>query len=169
VVSNNQTENVEFKVAGSEFDFLVGKSAVTLLDDIPLLGISYNISGIPQRISKFILDKAISIPVLIFIWPFIYFFHKVTKQSNSFVKFVIKIPSVVFGNKSLVGPLVKRELNLFLGKVGLTGLWFTEGYDKNDNEEALKLDIYYAKNQNIWLDLEILGKTISKMFNERKS
>ncbi len=169
VVSNNQTENVEFKVAGSEFDFLVGKSAVTLLDDIPLLGISYNISGIPQRISKFIFDKAIGIPVLIFIWPFIYFFQKLTKQSNSFTKFAIKIPHVVFGSYSLVGPPVKRELNLFLGKIGLTGLWFTEGYDKNDNEEALKLDIYYAKNQNIWLDLEILGKSISKMFNERKS
>ncbi len=169
VVSNNQGENVEFKVAGSEFDFLVGKSAVTLLDDIPLLGISYNISGIPQRISKFILDKAISIPVLIFIFPFIYFFHKVTKQRSSFIKFVINIPSVVFGKRSLVGPPVKRDINLFLGKIGLTGLWFTEGFNSYDNEEVMKLDIYYAKNQNIWLDLEILGKTISKMFGERKS
>jgi len=46
----------------------------------------------------------------------------------------------------------------------LTGLWYienSEGVDKN------KLDIFYAKNQNIWLDLEILGKTLNKMWISR--
>jgi lipopolysaccharide/colanic/teichoic acid biosynthesis glycosyltransferase len=54
-----------------------------------------------------------------------------------------------------------------LGRTGLTGLWFTEGLNENDKEELEKLDIFYAKNQSIWLDLDILGKTFSKMLLSR--
>ena len=38
---------------------------------------------------------------------------------------------------------------------------------KEENEANDKLDIYYAKNQNIWLDLEILGKTLNKMWSKK--
>ena len=68
---------------------------------------------------------------------------------------------------SFVGPMITDKSNkLYLGKRGTTGLWFAEneGIEKNN-----KLDIFYAKNQNIWLDLEIIGKTLSKfIFNKRK-
>ena len=47
---------------------------------------------------------------------------------------------------------------LYIGKPGLTGLWFTESIDLKDKEEIKKLNIFYARNQNIWLDFEILGK-----------
>jgi len=164
VVSECHGENVEFKVAGSEMDFLVGKSSVTMLDDIPLLNISYNISSVTNRIAKIIFDFIISVPVLILVYPFIYFFHKITGRKNDFIVFILKIPSVIAGHTSLVGPENKRDINLYLGKKGLTGLWFTEDFNSQDKEEAVKLDVFYAKNQNIWLDLEILGKTISKMF-----
>jgi lipopolysaccharide/colanic/teichoic acid biosynthesis glycosyltransferase len=32
-----------------------------------------------------------------------------------------------------------------------------------------KLDIFYAKNQNVWLDLEIIGKTLSIMLGGRRN
>ena len=54
--------------------------------------------------------------------------------------------------------------DLYVGKTGLTGFWFVENFLENDTEEIKKLDIFYAKNQNIWLDMEILGRTLSKMF-----
>jgi lipopolysaccharide/colanic/teichoic acid biosynthesis glycosyltransferase len=78
---------------------------------------------------------------------------------------ILNIPKIFTGRVSFVGPknIVKNE-NLFLGKQGLTGFWYLE----NSNvEETEKLDIYYAKNQNIWLDLEILGKTLNKMWSAR--
>jgi len=53
---------------------------------------------------------------------------------------------------------------LYVGKIGLTGLWFVENLYVSDEEEMKSLDLFYAKNQSIWLDLEILGRTISKMF-----
>jgi lipopolysaccharide/colanic/teichoic acid biosynthesis glycosyltransferase len=54
---------------------------------------------------------------------------------------------------------------MYLGKQGLTGLWYLEDSEEQDSD---KLNIYYAKNQNIWLDIEILGKTLIKMWGTRK-
>jgi O-antigen biosynthesis protein len=169
VVSECQGENVEFKVAGNEMDFLVGKSSITMLDDIPLLNISYNISSLPNRFAKVIFDYLVCIPILISVYPFIYFFKIITNKKSDLFKLISGIPSVIAGKASLVGPEVERNINLYLGKKGLTGLWYTEGFNPQDKDEAIKLDIFYAKNQNIWLDLEILGKTISKMFMERNN
>ncbi len=162
VVSECQDLNVDFKVAGSELDFLVGKTAVTMLDNIPLLEVSYNITATVHKVSKFILDYLISLPILLLVYPFIYFFSKLFGSKNEIVNFILKIPEVVFRKKSLVGPRTKpANQNLFLGKPGITGFWFTENLV--DEKEENKLNIFYAKNQNVWLDLEILGKSLSKM------
>jgi len=75
------------------------------------------------------------------------------------------VPLVILGEKSFVGPRDTSYLGgLYIGKRGLTGFWFIENLGEPDTEEFKKLDIFYAKNQNIWLDLEIIGKTLSKMF-----
>lgn len=156
--------NVDFSVAGSEHDFLVGKSAITMLDDIPLLKVNYNISALPNKILKRIADIIISLPVLLLIFPFIYLIAKLSKKRSDFTEFILGIPEVVAGRKSLVGPSPKHSnKELYLGKPGLTGFWYTEGTDPEDVSEAGKLNIFYARNQNVWMDFEILGKTFGKM------
>ncbi|MDP4195974.1 MAG: glycosyltransferase, partial [Bacteroidota bacterium] len=166
IVSDCQGENVDFKVAGSELDFLVGKSSITMLDDIPLLEVSFNISSFTNKVFKFLMDEILTIPSLILIYPFVYLCEKITGISNEFIKFILALPKVFLQKKSLVGPVIyQADPQLYLGKEGLTGLWYTELIDKNDKNDITKLDIFYAKNQNIWLDLEILGKTFSKMIN----
>jgi hypothetical protein len=165
VVSECQGTNVEFVVAGSEQEFLVGKSAITMLDDIPLLKVNYNISSLPHKTAKNIFDILLSIPILLLIYPFIYFFNLLFKKESHFINFILNVPKVFFRKKSFVGPDLYSHIdNLYIGKVGLTGLWFTEHYDKSDIDETKKLNIYYAKNQNIWMDLEIIGKTFARMF-----
>ena len=72
---------------------------------------------------------------------------------------------MISGKHSFVGPQSDDiKSNLYLGKKGLTGLWYTENLKGNDSE---KIDLYYARNQNIWLDLEILGRSINKMWSIR--
>ncbi len=165
VVSECQGENVEFLVAGKELDYLVGKSSVTILDDIALLKVSYNISSFSRKATKRIFDLALSVVILFLAYPFIYLFQKITSENGSFVQFILGVPEVFISRKSFVGPRDSSNRDhLFVGKVGLTGLWFVEDYPETDSEEIKKLDIFYAKNQNIWLDLEILGRTFSKMF-----
>ncbi len=165
VVSNCQGLNVEFMVAGSEMDYLVGKSSITMLEDIPLLRVYYNISYLPHKISKAIFDFTLSTLILLLIYPLIYSYHKLTKKKSDFINFILAVPKVFIGRQSFVGPEKNSEYEgLFLGKRGLTGLWSIENVDKNDEEEKRKLDIFYAKNQNVWLDIEILSRTFSAMF-----
>ncbi len=166
IVSNNTSDGVDFKLIGSNLDFLVGKASVSVLDDIPLIDIKLNISNPVSRFLKSLMDYTIAPLALIFIYPLIYLTSKVVKQKSDFTKFILQIPTVLSGKASLVGP--KQQINepkIFLGKKGLTGLWYIENDSVNSGE---KLDLIYARNQNIWLDLEILGKTFNKMFINKK-
>jgi len=135
-----------------------------MLDNIPLLKIQYNISGAGHRIIKIISDILISLPILVTIYPFYFLASLFVKVKSDFGKFILGIPLIFTFSKSIVGTKNNmRSDGLYLGKQGLTGLWYIENFNKLNNSELEKLNIYYAKNQNIWLDLEILGKTFSKM------
>ncbi len=161
IVASCQNENAEFKLIGNNLDFLVGKTAVSVMQDIPLIEISYNISKPMSRLVKRSFDSVLASLVLFFIYPFIYLISKLNKKQTEFKKFILKVPSVFTGKLSFVGPKeLKNSNSLFLGKIGLTGLWYIEGKEGANTEN---LDIFYAKNQTIWLDLEILGKTLNKM------
>lgn len=71
---------------------------------------------------------------------------------------------------SLVGPrpYLVRELNdtkhyaRFLWRVppGITGLWQISGRNEVDFEGRLEMDMQYISNWNLWLDINILFKTI---------
>ena len=72
-----------------------------------------------------------------------------------------------------IGPRGKKELHAAILPYPALGL-FSHGLnipvhhiENNIDVEAEKLDFYYAKNQNIWLDLEILGRTLNKMWSKR--
>ncbi|KAF0152661.1 MAG: glycosyl transferase family 2 [Ignavibacteria bacterium] len=165
VVSACQGLNVEFLVVGKELDYLVGKSSMTMLDDMSLLKVNYNVSALSNRITKRFFDLSAGILALFLLYPFIYLFQKLTSKKGAFTQFILGLPQVCVGNKSFVGAQTSSyHDSLYVGKVGLTGLWFIEGFTQPDFDEIKKLEIFYARNQNFWLDIEILGKTFSKMF-----
>ena len=164
IVSSAHDENVEFKLIGSSLDFLVGKTSVSVLDDIPLIGIKYNISDPMFKFFKTVLDYSLASFVLIFIYPFIYLTALMSGRHSAFQNLILNVPKILSGKFSFVGPKEGNVSDLYLGKKGLTGLWYID--ESRSNSE--KLDIFYAKNQNVWLDLEILGKTLNKMWNSKK-
>ena len=144
---------------------MVGKNEVTLFDDLPLLKVNYNISSTGHKITKYLFDKIFALLVIITVLPFTFLYTFVSRQRGDISKFILNVRSVLFGNKSFVGPAENSFIDeLYIGKVGLTGLWYTESTNMNNEDDVKRINLYYAKNQNIWLDLEILGKTISKMF-----
>ncbi len=164
IVSASKNINVDFKIVGSEMNFVVGKSSVSMLDDIPLVEVNYNISSPAVRTIKVIFDYVLSFSVLISIYPLIYFLTKISGKKTDFRKLILSVPSVISGKNSLVGPKKTFQIeSANLGKAGLTGLWYIDEGTFSDSE---KLDFYYVKNQNIWLDLEILGKTLNKMWSK---
>lgn len=164
IVSEFNRLDVDFVIAGSDQDFMVGKSSITMLDKIPLFKLSYNITSPTYKISKRILDISLSFFLLLFIYPFVYLKTLFVKKKSALSKLILSIPSIFAGKKSFVGPISNENSNLFLGKPGITGLWFTEMIDEKDEIEINKLNIFYARNQSIWYDLEIIGKTISRIF-----
>ena len=169
VVSMCQDENVDFLVSGSKVDYLVGKSMAGKIDDVPLLKVFYNISVPTHKFIKRSFDLFFSSVILLLLYPLVYFIHKVSGSNTDFINFILETPKVFSGKKSFVGPKSKSFYeDLFLGKPGLTGLWFIENVDDSDEDEMVKLDLYYAKNQNLWLDLEILGRTFGKMFYSKE-
>ena len=165
VVADCQDEIVEFKIGGTELDFVVGKTSVSMLDNIPLIELRYNISNPMLKFIKRLFDILLGLFVLFFFYPFIYFINRVSKKASDFRDFILGVPLVLIGRKSFIGP--KNDNNStasFLGKPGLTGYWYLE---KDVGIESDKLNYYYAKNQNIWMDLEILGRTLNKMWSKK--
>ena len=165
LVSASPYNSVEFKISGDDLSYAVGKTSVSMLDNIPLIELHYNISNPRLKTIKYLFDFLLAVPVLFLIYPFIYFSSKLSKKESAFKNFILGIPSVLLGKRSFVGPKsANSNLGMFIGKTGLTGFWYIED---EENEANDKLDIYYAKNQNVWLDLEILGKTLNKMWSKK--
>jgi lipopolysaccharide/colanic/teichoic acid biosynthesis glycosyltransferase len=50
---------------------------------------------------------------------------------------------------------------------GLTGLWQVSGRSNLDFDDRLQLDIEYIERQNLWLDIEILMRTVTAVFTQR--
>ncbi len=85
--------------------------------------------------------------------------------------------NVLKGEMSLVGPRppIPYEVDLYQGwhagrlgvKPGITGLWQVSGRSSVSFDEMVLLDIYYAENWSLGLDLEILLKTLPVVISRR--
>ncbi len=77
--------------------------------------------------------------------------------------------NVLRGEMSLVGPrpVTSPELVHYGDKThvvfsclpGITGLWQVSGRNNNDYPQRIKMDLWYAHHQSLWLDLKIIAKT----------
>ena len=93
----------------------------------------------------------------------------------------ILINICILGNMSVVGPrpILDSELRenytpeekrlLLSAKPGLTGYW--QAYARNDvgyeNHGRQDMELYYVKNQSVWLDIKILFKTVEAVLTKR--
>ncbi len=85
--------------------------------------------------------------------------------------------NVLRGEMSLVGPRMispeevarygKWQLNLLTVKPGLTGPWQVRGRGDIPYDERVRLSMQYIRNYNLWLDLEILLRTIPAVLQAR--
>lgn len=87
-----------------------------------------------------------------------------------------QIWNVLKGEMSLIGPrpIVTEEIEMYGQKSkyffkvtpGITGLWQVSGRNDIDYDERVLLDEYYAKNWSLWLDIEILLRTIGAVLKK---
>ncbi len=169
-VADCQGLKVQFLMTGTNHNYLVGKSEITSLEEIPFTRLFYNISGTSHKIIKAAFDIILGIVILVSVYPFAIFKAKVFGKKSKFTEFVSGVPTVVLLRKSFVGPQTDSyDDGLYLGRIGLTGLWNFDNIKENDAVDRKRINLYYAKNQNIWLDLDIIGRTLSNyLFKKEK-
>ena len=78
---------------------------------------------------------------------------------------------------SLVGPrpIVDEEVikyDVFFSdytmvRPGMTGLWQTSGRSDTSYSRRVRLDAWYVRNWNIWLDISLLVKTVRVVLSSR--
>lgn len=78
--------------------------------------------------------------------------------------------NVILGHMSLVGPrpYIEHELEghekafrtILLAWPGITGLWQVSGRNELTLVQRLRLDEYYVRNWSLWLDVQVLVRTV---------
>jgi lipopolysaccharide/colanic/teichoic acid biosynthesis glycosyltransferase len=137
------------------------------IDSIDLVEIDLKINKIFNKFIKRVFDFIISTILILFLFPIKAVFFK---KDNRFNKTYSRLINVFSGKYSFVGiselENVKNE-NLKLGKYGLTGLAQINTDGNTTDEEKIKYNILYARNQSFLLDIEILFRTMMAYFKKR--
>ncbi|MCU0372772.1 MAG: glycosyltransferase family 2 protein [Ignavibacteria bacterium] len=157
-------KNVKFKIVPSEKELVFSKIRGDI-ENLGLVEIEYNINNKLNIFSKRLFDILLSFVLLILLYPFVRIYSVMVKNIGKFSSKILSLPAVFSGNLSFVGlPVWYNEItDSFLGKKGLTGI--LQIYDDGElsKEEINNLLIYYAKNQSLSLDLEIILKSFIKI------
>lgn len=169
-----KNRNIGFKILSGESDIILGKSTLDKIDDIYLMKIEYNINKKFNIFVKRSFDIVFGTVNLLTIYPLIMLLKAAGFIKGGNVKFFSKIlfiPRVITGKYSFVGRATwdtpQQGIN-YLGKNGLTGLVQINNHRNLSADEIEYFNFYYAKNQSLALDIEILLKTIS-LFIFRKN
>lgn len=86
--------------------------------------------------------------------------------------------NVIVGEMSLVGPrpIVDDEIIKYgtyfadysLVKPGMTGLWQVSGRSDTSYTQRVRLDAWYVRNWNIWLDVGVILRTVKMLCSKQK-
>ena len=174
VIARSNNRSVNFRLVPSSLEAIIGKTRIDQLDVIPLVEIEYNIHRPANRIVKRMFDIGVSGILLLLVYPCVRIITAVSgrRDGGALIRSVTLLPQVFSGRLSLVGlPLKPTDTgsgtaaagedpgNRYLGPRGLTGLVQINAREDVSHEEIERYELYYAKNQSLALDLEILLKS----------
>jgi hypothetical protein len=164
-------KKINFKIIPSGKDLILSKLH-SKIDDINLIEIEYNINNKLNIFFKRLFDIIFSLLLLLLVYPFVFIYYKfIRKDLSKHISKLLLLPNVFIGKYSFVGMPVwyDKDKDGNLGKKGLTGIVQLR-YDENMSDEELdNYIIYYAKNQSLSLDFEILLKTLFSFIKYKKN
>ncbi len=174
VIGRSRNRAVNFRLVPSSLEVIIGKTHIDELDDIPLVDIEYNINRPLNRLVKRLVDLSISSILLTVVYPLILMQKNSGNAVSKTGKTVLLLPRVWRGEMSLVGPAGRTAAadrgnavsSWYLGKPGITGLAQVRHRNDRTQEEVERYNVYYAKNQTLLLDLEILMKSFIDLMKQ---
>lgn len=136
-------------------EVVIGKGTIDQLDEVPLIEIEYSINRKVNQLVKRGFDIGLGVILLLSMYPFRTLLFGRRKHH-----WIDMVPKVVSGSMSFVGPPFEAigESTAFLGKPGLTGLVQLQRGNDLDPANIHNYNVFYAKNQSFFMDIEILLK-----------
>lgn len=177
-ISSLQKEDVIFKLIPDSMDYILGKSNVEYLEAIPLLEVEFSYSKPYNKLLKRSLDVVIALPLfvlgVIVLAPSLITSNSKKIQLGRF-SFYENIRHNIWKNRvRMFGYIVKGELSLVGASIisrnsqntsykkGITGIVQISEQKISTLDDAESFDLYYLQNYSIWMDFDILLKTIFK-------
>jgi O-antigen biosynthesis protein len=161
--------NTVFKIVPTANELILSKLHSNI-NNLNFIEIEYNINNKMNIFLKRIFDISLAFVLLLTVYPFLILFKNFikTKLSRHTAKLLF-LPKVLSGKYSFVGIPDWFENNgrEYLGKPGLTGLIQLNYYKDITDEDMMNFNIYYAKNQSLALDMEILLKTLFSFLRKK--
>lgn len=164
-----KNRGVSFKVLPSGKELILSKLQSNI-DELSFIEIEYNINNKFNIFLKRFFDILISLLMLIFVYPFIWVYNRLIRNNLSrHTSKLLSLPEVFFGKYSFVGMPMWFETKgrEYFGKKGLTGFIQIYYHEGMTHEEMTEYNIFYAKNQTLLLDIEIILKTIFSLFRRK--
>ncbi|MEX0680583.1 MAG: glycosyltransferase [Balneolales bacterium] len=186
VISELRGTSVYPRIVPDSMDYIVGKTNVEYFDDIPVMDINLPYFSKWNLLLKRMLDLTVSSVCVIVMTPFfifpILFNRRRRNELNIYiteskaVKCALFLPYVKYrwknrylfmcyvllGRLSLVGsPVIPdREPKFANVKPGLTGFRQLSENRLYHEDEKLQHELFYLQNYTIWMDLDIILKTL---------
>jgi len=169
IIARSGNRAVNFLLVPNSMESIIGKTRIDQLDTLPLVEIEYSIRRAGNRAAKRIFDLLVGSLLMIVAYLPCYAFAR--RRSGSFARLVLAMPKVLSGQLSLVGlpyedggvlarSISQRFKGADLGPLGVTGLIQINQQVGLGQDEIDRYALYYAKNQSVGLDAEILLKAV---------
>jgi GT2 family glycosyltransferase/lipopolysaccharide/colanic/teichoic acid biosynthesis glycosyltransferase len=181
---------INIKIVPRNLDYIIGKSSVEKIEDIPLINLEYNLYRMGNRFSKRIFDFVFASLSLIILAPVVvpwaillgyrlqrqtflakedltfngYVFVK--RNGNHLRPFIERFPllfSIFIGDMSFVGSellTANPHIRRLRCKPGLTGLFQLQETHRPNEIDKQNYEYYYMQNHSLFLDVEILLKAL---------
>lgn len=182
-----QHMDLVFKIVPNSLDYIIGKSNVEYLDNIPVVDVQLPYFTPWNRFMKRNLDLALALPAYVLLLPFLGIpwllsakdrkaerFYKDEKRwyllslykpestRKQILNFFGKLGYVIRGKISLVGAPMNPGRNdaMVFYRHGITGLRQYHEARTGLIGEGEPFELYYLQNYSVWMDLDIIVKTL---------
>jgi O-antigen biosynthesis protein len=163
VISKHTHPNISYRMVTNSLDVIIAKTHIDQLNGIPLIDIDYKLNKPLNRLTK----RGFDISGAILIWIVFAPLKGAFKEKIHYNELI----EVLSGKKSLVGNPYEYQselsVNNSLIKQGLTSLLQINRKNNITSTEVEKYNLFYAKNYSLFLDIEILIKTVINILRNK--